>query len=95
MFFYKIPTDCKKFSYKFTIPKGVDVKSRILKVDTELGYTWVADPPPSIKYLKEGTEITWEKTNLEKRRCLQVWMVDYSLVKTITVNSSCKILWIG
>jgi len=66
VFFYKIPTDCKKFTYKFTIPKGVDVKSRILKVDTELGYTWVADPPPSTKYLKEGTEITWEKTNLEK-----------------------------
>jgi len=65
-FFYKIPTDCKKFTYKFTIPKEVDVKSRILKVDTELGYTWVADPPPTIKYLKEGTEITWEKNNLEK-----------------------------
>jgi len=64
-FFYKIPTDCKKFTYKFSIPKGVDVKNRILKVDTELGYKWVADPPPTIKYLKEGTLISWEGTNLK------------------------------
>jgi len=63
-FFYKLPTDCKKFTYKFTIPKGVDVKNRILKVDTELGYKWVADPPPTIKYLQEGTVIKWEGTNL-------------------------------
>jgi len=64
-FFYKLPTDCKKLSYKFTIPKGVDVKNRILKVDTELGYKWVAEPAPKIKYLKEGTVITWEGTNLK------------------------------
>jgi len=64
-FFYKLPTDCKKFNYKFSIPKGVDVKNRILKVDTELGYKWVANPAPTIKYLKEGTVITWEGTNLK------------------------------
>ena len=64
-FFYKLPTDCKKFTYKFRIPKGVDVKHRVLKVDTELGYKWLADPPPKIKYLQEGTEVTWEGTNLQ------------------------------
>jgi len=64
-FFYKLPTDCKKFSYKFTIPKGADVKNRVLKVDTELGYKWVADPAPTIKYLKEGTTINWEGKNLK------------------------------
>jgi len=63
-FFYKLPTDCKRFSYKFTIPKGVDVKNRVLKVDTELGYKWVAEPAPTIKYLQEGTEINWEGKNL-------------------------------
>jgi len=64
-FFYKLPTDCKRFTYEFFIPRGVDVKNRVLKVDTELGYKWVADPPPVIKYLKEGTKITWEGKNLK------------------------------
>ncbi len=64
-YFYKVPTDCKKFTYKFTMPKGTDVKNRILKVDTELGYKWVADPPPTIKYLSEGTVIHWEGKNLQ------------------------------
>ena len=63
-FFYKLPTDCKKFTYKFMIPKGVDVKNRILKVDTELGYKWVADPAPTIKYNSDGTVINWEGKNL-------------------------------
>jgi len=30
-----------------------------------LGYKWIADPPPIIKYLKEGTKITWEGKNLK------------------------------
>jgi len=64
-FFYKLPTDCKKFTYQFSIPRGTDVKSRILKVDTELGYKWVAEPAPVIKYLKEGTTISWEAPNLQ------------------------------
>ncbi len=64
-FFYKLPTDCKRFTYEFFSPKGIDVKNRVLKVDTELGYKWIADPPPTIKYLKEGTKITWEGKNLK------------------------------
>ena len=64
-FFYKLPTDCKRLTYKFTMPKGVEVKNRVLKVDTELGYKWVADPPPTTKYLPEGTVITWEGANLK------------------------------
>jgi len=64
-FFYKLPTHCKRLTYEFFIPKGVDVKNRVLKVDTELGYKWIADPPPTIKYLPEGTRITWEGKNLK------------------------------
>lgn len=64
-FFYKLPTDCKKFSYKFSIPSDIDVKNRILKVDTELGYKWIADPPAKIEYGKETTTIEWESKNLK------------------------------
>ena len=64
-FFYKLPTDCKRFTYRFSIPSGVDIKNRVLKVDTELGYKWIASPPPKVKYLPEGTKITWEGTKLK------------------------------
>ena len=64
-FFYKLATDCKLFRYRFTIPKGIDVKNRILKVDTELGYKWHASPHPTINYLDDRTEITWEGKNLK------------------------------
>jgi len=64
-FFYKMATDCKRFRYRCTIPKGVEVTNRVLKVDTEMGYKWHASPPPNTKYLADKTEITWEGKNLK------------------------------
>lgn len=63
-FFYKLATNCKKFSYKFTIPKGIDIKNRVLKVDTEMGYKWYADPPSDIRFGQKNTIITWTGKNL-------------------------------
>jgi hypothetical protein len=62
-FFYKVPTDCKLFTYNFSIPKGIEIKNRVLKVDTELGYKWNADPPASIKFLPDKTTISWQGKN--------------------------------
>ncbi|HUT07016.1 MAG TPA: hypothetical protein VMW74_10080 [Nitrosopumilaceae archaeon] len=64
-FFYKIPTDCKEFTYRFSIPKGVEIKNRVLKVDAELGYKWNADPPATLKFLQDKTTITWQGKNLK------------------------------
>ena len=64
-YFYKVPTDCKTLSYNFSIPKGVQIKNRVLKVDTELGYKWNADPPASIKFLSNKTKINWQGKNLK------------------------------
>ena len=64
-FFYRLPANCKKFQYSFSIPKGMDVKSRILGVNTELGEKWLADPAPKIRYLPKTTKIEWEKKNLQ------------------------------
>lgn len=65
MFFYKVPTDCKLFTYNFSIPKGTEIKNQALKVDAELGYKWNADPPATMKYLSDSTQITWQGKNLK------------------------------
>lgn len=65
VFFYKFASDCKKFRYVFSINKKMDLKARILKVDTETGYKVHASPPPTVKYLGDKTEVTWEKENLK------------------------------
>ncbi len=64
-YFYKLPTDCKEFRYKFSIPSGTDIKNRILKVDTELGYKWLANPPPKLSYKSDKTVVEWETKNLK------------------------------
>lgn len=64
-FFYRFASDCKNFSYTCFIPKEVDAKNRILKVDTETGLKIHATPPPSIKYLDDKTAVTWSKSNLK------------------------------
>ena len=59
-FVYVFSSKCKKFKYHFTAPKKLELKHRILEIDRELGHKIRAEPPPSIKYFDERTEITWE-----------------------------------
>ncbi|MEO9277265.1 MAG: adenylate/guanylate cyclase domain-containing protein [Nitrososphaera sp.] len=63
-FIYTLSTDCKKFKYLFTIPKGIEVKQRVLKVDPATRYKTHASPPPEIRYLKQKTQISWQASNL-------------------------------
>ena len=70
-FFYKLATDCKSFKYKFTAPKELDIKNRILQIDTELGYKWMAKPP-SVMKIKDGkTIVTWEAKNLKAHQAFR------------------------
>lgn len=64
-YFYKFASDCKRFKYLCILPKGMEAKNRILRVDTETGYKLHASPPATVKYLDDRTEISWEKTNLK------------------------------
>jgi len=64
-FFYKLATDCKRFTYRFTIPRKTEIKNRALKVDAEMGYKWHVSPPPALRYKGDKTEITWEGKNLK------------------------------
>ncbi|MGI0021697.1 MAG: hypothetical protein ACRD9Q_02435 [Nitrososphaeraceae archaeon] len=63
-FFYKFASNCMRFKYLFTIPKGVEIKNRVLKVDPETGYKVHATPAASVKYLNDRTEISWQASNL-------------------------------
>jgi hypothetical protein len=67
-FFYKVPTDCKSFTYKFSIPSGVEIKNRALKVDGRENAVYVCEPHNSFgkkiydkcvfpRYGKPGREI--------------------------------------
>ncbi|MDE1766193.1 MAG: hypothetical protein KGI27_07975 [Thaumarchaeota archaeon] len=63
-FFYKVSSDCRKLQYHFVMPKGIEVKNRVLKVDPETGYKTHASPAAKVRYLPGRTEITWQKSNL-------------------------------
>ncbi len=63
-FFYRFASDCKKFEYNFAIAKGTDLKTRVLKVDTETGYKIHATPSPAVKYSKKMVNVNWSKYNL-------------------------------
>src|SRR5579885_70089 len=63
-FFYKVSSDCKELQYRFVAPKGMEVKNRVLRVDPETGYKTHANPAAKVKYLKDRTEILWQKSNL-------------------------------
>jgi len=63
-YFYRFASNCKDFSFLCTIPKGLELKNRILKVDTETGYKILATPPALIKRQDDVTTISWGRQNL-------------------------------
>jgi len=65
-FVYVLSSKAKKFKYIFTAPKNLQLKHRILEVVRDLGDRRRAEPPASIKYLDERTEIVWETTKKHK-----------------------------
>ena len=64
-FLNRAPSDCKQLTYLFSIPKGVDIKVRVLKVDMDTGLKILADNAPVVKHLEDKTIVTWSKQNLK------------------------------
>ena len=64
VFSYKFPSGAKKFSYVCSLPKEIDLKNMILKVDLGTGYKIHATPPATIKRLNDRTVVTWGKSNI-------------------------------
>jgi hypothetical protein len=64
VFSYKFLSGAKRFSYNCMIPKEINLKNRVLKMDMGTGYRVHAIPPSTIKRLNDKTIISWEKSNI-------------------------------
>jgi len=64
-FIFRTPSECKQFTYLFSIPKGADIKIRVLKVDMDSGLKILAEPSPTVKNLEDKTIVSWSKQNLK------------------------------
>jgi class 3 adenylate cyclase len=60
---YRFASDCKKFAIMISVPKGVPVRQKVIKVDTESGDKTYASTPAVVKYSHHRTEISWTGTN--------------------------------
>ena len=63
-FSYKFLSGAKKFNYSCIVPKEINLKNKILKIDTGTGYRVHATPPSAIKRLNNMAIITWKKSNI-------------------------------
>lgn len=66
IFEYVFASTCNIFKFTFTLPNGMNIKTRMLEVAKELGIKKRAEPPPKIEYLKNKTRITWENQKNQK-----------------------------
>jgi hypothetical protein len=63
---YTFATDCKKFNYQFTIPKGTDVSQKVVRVHTQTGDKHVVeDNPALVEYLEDKTRVSWAASNIK------------------------------
>jgi len=63
-FSYKFLSRAKKFSYSCMVPNEINLKNKILKIDTGTGYRVHATPPATIKRLRNMTIISWKKSSI-------------------------------
>lgn len=73
-FYYRFASDCKKFDYRLTIPKGIPLNQKVVKVDTETGDKTYASTPALVKNLPDKIEITWSIQNL---RAFEAYRFDW------------------
>ncbi len=64
-FFYKVSSDCKLLKYQFTIPKGEQIKNRVLRVDPETGSKTHANKAAKIKLMRNKSQVNWQTVNLK------------------------------
>jgi hypothetical protein len=64
MYFFRSPTDCKKLTYSFIAPKGVELKTRTLKVDSVSGSKTDVLTLPVETSSNNKTLVTWSKNDL-------------------------------
>jgi len=73
-FFYRFASDCKKFDYRLTIPKGIPLNQKVVKVDTETGDKTYASTPAAVKQFADKVEITWSIQNI---RAFEAYRFDW------------------
>jgi hypothetical protein len=61
---YTVASNCKKFDYSMFAPKGIEVNQKVLTIDPMTGDKRYAPVHASVKYLDNGTQITWSGTDL-------------------------------
>lgn len=74
MYLYRFASDCKRFSIRILVPKGVETRQKVVKVDTETGEKTYAPTPANVKYLDGKTEITWSGSNF---RAFEAYRFDW------------------
>lgn len=57
---YLLSTECEKLKYKLTLPKEMDLKNRILKVNPGTNAKIKAEPSAIIRYSKDKTNVIWQ-----------------------------------
>ena len=63
-YLYRLASDCKKLTFMLTAPKEMEIKQKVVKVDTEIGEKSYSSIPATVKYDAEKTQMTWMTENL-------------------------------
>lgn len=71
-FLFRVPSDCKEWTYMLTVPKNYDPQVRILKVDLESGLKINATPSPTIKRFDDKTVVSWSKNGIKAFDAYQI-----------------------
>ncbi len=63
-FYYTFSSDCKKYRFLLTTPREIPIKQKVARVSPETGDIVYASTPPTVKFLKDRTEVEWTASDI-------------------------------
>jgi len=70
-FTHRFPLAVKNFHYVCALPQGIDIRSRILKVNVDTGLKIRASPPPTLERVGKNIVVSWTKSNISSHDAYQ------------------------
>src|SRR5205085_819546 len=61
---YAFGSDCKKFKFLLTVPRGMPIIQRVLRTFLHTGVKEEARPLPVLKHYDDRTEVEWNSTDI-------------------------------
>ena len=70
-YYWRFASDCKKFEFTLTVPKGMEIRNKVAEVDSETGDKKYSMIPSTVNNFPDKSVMTWAGSNFRAYQAYQ------------------------